>query len=86
MTESAEIRLKRLKMRADHRGTQEMDIVLGGFAAREMAGLDAGTLDRFEALLDESDKDITLWISGRAPVPAPYSALIVRIRAAIRRQ
>ena len=44
MTESRESRIERLAMRSWRRGIKEMDLILGGFADAELAGLDAATL------------------------------------------
>ncbi|MBM3569404.1 MAG: succinate dehydrogenase assembly factor 2 [Alphaproteobacteria bacterium] len=69
MTESLDIRRKRLRFRAWHRGTREADLILGPFADRHLAGFDAATLERFEALLEETDADLYAWISGQMPPP-----------------
>ena len=61
---------KRLIFRANHRGMQETDRLLGGFAEERLGTLDEAQLARFEALLDQSDPDLLNWITGRAPVPA----------------
>jgi len=79
MTETPEIRLRRLKMRSIRRGIKEMDLILTDFTDRELAGLDAGELDLYEALLEENDHDIYGWISGRDAVPERYVELIGRI-------
>ncbi len=77
-------RLKRLSYRAHHRGFREADIVLGGFADRELHLLDQVELDRFEALLDEDDHQIYGWILGREEAPAAHDhALLARIRAGL---
>jgi antitoxin CptB len=34
-----------------------------------LARLDAGQLDRYEALLDEADQDLLAWVYAREPVP-----------------
>ena len=39
---------------------------------RTSPGLTAPQLDRYEALLGESDQDLLAWISGQAPVPARH--------------
>jgi antitoxin CptB len=63
-------RLKRLLYRSSYTGTKELDLVLGGFARAHLAGLDAGQLDRYEALLTDDDPRLYLWIVGRdAPRP-----------------
>ena len=79
MQESAEQRLKRLRMRSWRRGMREMDLILGPFAERELARLDPAQLDGYEALLGESDHDLYRWLSGRAAPPDRHAALIARI-------
>lgn len=49
---------------------KEADLILGGFATRHVSTLNDGQLDRFEALLAESDTDLLNWILEREPVPA----------------
>ena len=82
MTESREARLGRLKTRSMWRGIREMDLILRDFAGRELDQLPPDELDLYEAMLAESDHDLLAWISGAAPTPARYEALIARIRAA----
>lgn len=79
MTETSQVRLKRLGMRSIRRGIREMDLILSDFASRELAGLEADELDLYEALLDENDHDLYGWISGGAPAPERYAGLIERI-------
>ncbi len=70
MTETIEIRKKRLLYSATHRGFKEADILLGGFARAALSDMDALELDEFEALLGLSDHDLYNWILGKAPAPA----------------
>lgn len=65
MAEPRGIRIKRLRLRAMRRGTREMDLILGPFAQAELASMADEDLDRFEALLDQSDPDLYAWISAR---------------------
>jgi len=76
MTETDETRLKRLSMRSHRRGTKEMDIILGQFAEDRLAALDPATLGTYEALLDENDQDLYLWVTGRAVAPEPFTGLV----------
>ncbi|MCB1421063.1 MAG: succinate dehydrogenase assembly factor 2 [Nitratireductor sp.] len=62
-------RRKQLIYRANHRGIKEMDIILGGFAERHVMGLDAESLDRFEAIMAEADRDLLSWFTGELPLP-----------------
>ncbi len=56
---------KRLKFRSWHRGTREMDLLLGQFADWAVDQYDLANLDRYGALLEESDPDIYDWVIGR---------------------
>ncbi len=70
MSETIEIRRKRLRFRCWHRGTKELDLLLGGFADREIAAMDASELDRLEALLEVPEPVIYAWLTGQA-TPRP---------------
>jgi antitoxin CptB len=79
-------RLRRLRMRAWRRGTREMDLVLGPFADARLEAMDAAALDAFEALLEEDDHDLWLWISGQAAPPARLGPLLAAVAAEARRR
>jgi antitoxin CptB len=85
--ETNETRKKRLKIRAWRRGIKEMDLILGGYADAELAGMETDALDLFEALLGENDHDLFAWVTGQADVPPRYGPLIQELgrRAAIAR-
>ena len=68
----SDIHRNRLLFKSWHRGTQESDLLLGSFADRCLAGLDASQLNRFEALLDCSDPDLFEWILGGGLPPAQH--------------
>jgi len=67
-----EIKRKKLLFRAQRRGFKEVDIIFGAFADANLARLDAGQLDWFEALLAVPDWQVYGWLMGEAPVPAQY--------------
>ncbi len=69
MTDPLEATRKRLFYRAHHRGTKEMDLVLGSFAEKHLSTYDAVGLERFAEILEESDADFLNWVTGQAPVP-----------------
>ncbi|MFN3644592.1 MAG: succinate dehydrogenase assembly factor 2 [Gemmobacter sp.] len=79
--ETADTRLRRMRMRAWRRGTREMDVVLGPYADARLAAMDAAALDAFEALLDEADQDLMRWVLGQAAVPAVYAPLVADLCA-----
>lgn len=62
-------RLRRLKFRAWHRGFREADLILGPFADLHGPNLTPDQLDRFETLMEESDREIYAWIVGQEPTP-----------------
>ncbi len=63
------MRLRQLRYRAWHRGTKEMDLMLGPFADARLEAMESTELDRFEALLDEADTDLLKWLLGQEPTP-----------------
>lgn len=77
--ESRETRLKRLRYRSTYTGTKETDTILGQFAAARLAGLDDALLDQYETLIENSDPDLYMWISGRKPVPPAWDNEIMRL-------
>lgn len=77
MAESLEdIRRKRLRYRSWHRGTRELDLILGRFADAHMGELDTAALDDFEALLEAADAEVFAWINGRAPAPLAFQSKV----------
>ncbi len=82
MTDDIEIRRRRAAYRACHRGTKEMDLVLGRFAQARLAGMTAQELDDFERLLALPDPLLTQWFQqGREPEEAAFAALIGALRS-----
>jgi antitoxin CptB len=72
--EDLSMRRRRLRYRAWHRGTKEMDLVLGPFADAHLDGFGRLELDRLEALMDEEDTDLLKWVMGQEPVPPTADA------------
>ena len=66
-----DIRIKRLRYRAWHRGTREADLMIGGFFDAHHERWSLAELDWFETLLEEQDVDIMGWAIGSIPCPAP---------------
>lgn len=81
MSETPEIRLKRLRLRAWHRGIKEMDLILGGWADAYLPDADPQTVDAFEAVLAEADHDLYQWVSGQADAPESLAPMIARLAA-----
>ncbi len=79
MNETAEHRLKRLKMRSMRRGIKEMDLILVRFADARLHSMTETELDAYEALLDENDQDLYQWVSGQVVGPEAHKTLIKEI-------
>ena len=75
-------RRKRLLFRCWHRGTREMDLILGRFADAEITGLTDEELTQFECLIEVPEPDLYAALTGSAPLP-PHDgkALFNRIKA-----
>jgi len=82
--EDLPLRRRRLRYRAWHRGTREMDLVLGPFADAHVERYGAAELDRLEALMDEQDTDLLKWVIGQEPPPADADAPLLRTIIAFR--
>ena len=72
-----DIRLKRLRFRAWHRGTKEADLMIGGYFDRHSADWDEGRIAQFEQLLEEQDVDIMVWAFGAQPVPERWQGAMM---------
>jgi antitoxin CptB len=75
-------RRKRLLFRCWHRGTREMDLILGRFADAEIAGLSEDELAEFEGLIDVPDPDLYAALTGDEPLAGDNAGpLFARIKA-----
>ncbi|HXK53075.1 MAG TPA: succinate dehydrogenase assembly factor 2 [Hyphomicrobiales bacterium] len=76
-----ELRRKRLRFRAWHRGTREMDFILGNYADQALGTMTAGELDAFEQFLELPDQELFSWISGSKQAPGDAdSRLLAELR------
>jgi antitoxin CptB len=78
-SELSDLRRRRLLFRCWHRGTQEVDLLLGSFADTSLGDFDGDQLDRFEGLLDCTDADLFDWITGRSSPPPAYDHDVMRL-------
>ena len=75
-------RRKRLLFRCWHRGTREMDLILGRFADAEIASLRDEELTQLERLIEVPDPDLYAALTdGKALAPEYASALFDRIKS-----
>lgn len=73
------IKRKRLLFRSWHRGTREMDLLLGRFAEAKLADMDDALLDAYDAFLSHSDPDIYNWLTRQEDVPPEEQTAIMQI-------
>jgi antitoxin CptB len=75
-------RRKRLLFRCWHRGTREMDLILGRFADAEIATLDDEEVGELERLIELPDPDLYAALIGDKPIAPEFAgALFDRIKA-----
>jgi antitoxin CptB len=77
-SEGLDERRRKLLFRSWHRGTREMDLVMGRFADACLADLNDAELGDFEQLIDVPDPLLYDWVSGTAVAPAPYDTGLLR--------
>ena len=68
--ETTEKKRKRLIFRSWHRGTKEMDLILGSFAERNVQNFTEAELAQYDELLQLSDPDLYNWVTGKEEPPA----------------
>ncbi len=64
-----ETRRKRLRYRAWHRGTRELDMILGPYAETHAATMSGADIDRLEALMQQEETDLLGWFMGQTVPP-----------------
>jgi antitoxin CptB len=75
-------RRKRLLFRCWHRGTREMDLILGRFADAEIATLRDDEVAELERLIELPDPDLYAAVTGDKPIAPEFAgALFDRIKA-----
>ena len=60
-----EHRRKRLIYRSQHRGTKELDLLIGSFARQHLPDMTAEQLDRYETLLEVPEPLLYAWMLGQ---------------------
>ncbi len=71
-------RRRRIRFRAWHRGTREMDLLMGRFADSELASLPEAELDDLELLMEAPDRDAFSWLTGEIETPVHYDTPVFR--------
>jgi antitoxin CptB len=78
-----DIRRRRLLFRANHRGSHETDLLLGGFVAPRIGTMSETDMDALEEVMELQDADLADWLTGRFPIPRNVDTPMMRaIKAA----
>ncbi len=79
---NSDLRHRRIRFRAWHRGTREADLLIGGFIDRHLDGADADGIAWIEAMLEETDVDVMAWALQKQPAPeAFHGPMLERLQA-----
>jgi len=70
---------ERLRFRSWHRGTREIDLLLGSFADMHLHAFTPEQLAHYDALLHENDPDLYDWITGVQPVPEAHDSDVMKL-------
>ena len=82
MTDDAETRRRRAVYRACHRGTKEMDWILGRFAEAAVPTLPLASLGLFERLLSLPDPDLQdMILHPEFAAAGEFAELVAAVRA-----
>jgi antitoxin CptB len=76
--DTLEARRRRLLFRANHRGTRENDILIGGFVAARLEAFTPEDVAALEVIMELPDSWLSDWLMGRAPIPAQHDVPMLR--------
>lgn len=68
-SDGLDVRRKRLLFRCWHRGTRELDLIVGRFADAHLVTLSDSELDQLEVILDAPDPALYAALTGDGPIP-----------------
>jgi len=75
-SEGLDARRKRLLFRCWHRGTKELDLIIGRFADAHLTDLTDTDLDQLEQILDVPDPELYAAFMGEAAAPADAAGTV----------
>jgi len=68
---------KQLIFRSNHRGTKEMDLIMGSYANANVPEFTDQEVRDYESLLTQNDPDLYNWITDKEPAPEEVESLSV---------
>ena len=82
-TAALDARRRRILFRANHRGTHENDLLIGGYVSQRITQFGEAELLRLERILELPDPQLADWLTGRLPIPdSEDGPMLQAIRAA----
>lgn len=82
MSEDIEVRRKRAAWRAAHRGTKELDLLVGRFAEARLPAMTVAEIEHFEKFLAVTTPEIQGWLLAPSlPVAPEFADMVAEIRA-----
>ncbi len=73
---------RRLRYRAWHRGTRELDLLFGPYADAHAEAMNRAGLEALETLMDEEDTDLQAWLMGHETPPEGVDRdLLARVKS-----
>jgi antitoxin CptB len=86
-SQGLDARRRKLLYHCWHRGTREMDLIMGRFADAAIGDLNEADVDDFERLAEVPDQDLYGWLTGDVPLKADYDTEVFRrLRAFVERK
>ena len=70
---------KRLLFRSWHRGTREIDLLLGRFADAHLPDFNEAELNAYDRMLKNSDPDLYNWMTGAEPIPPAEDSAVMQM-------
>lgn len=76
-----DFRRRRAIWRSTHRGTRELDILIGRYAEAHLPGMTAAELDQFEDFIAVAETDLQRWLlSPDAVSDDKFAGLVISMR------
>jgi antitoxin CptB len=77
MTGDLDLRRRRASYRAAHRGTKELDALVGRYADARLPHLDGEALNQFERFLAVADPTLQAWIFAKEDASTGDFAILI---------
>lgn len=82
MDDDLETRRRRAAWRSSHRGTKELDLLIGGYAKARLAAMSERELAHFETFLTQNDPELQAWLLAPQTEPEPaFAELVASVRS-----